>query len=264
MLSDSELRILLDRLDRPWTGYRKVRRGVKKRLRRHMQVLGCSTVEQYIEQLYRAPAEMAACQECLRVTISRFFRDRQLWRVLQRQILPGLANMFPFPIRIWSAGCACGEEPNGLAIVCTEMAPTAAVYLLATDASSQCLDRARQGVYTRSSLKELPDRLRKRYFASRKGGRQFKIQSHLLPPIHWRQHDLLDSPPEPDPFHLILLRNNLLTYYRGSILQAAFARIAGSLSPGGCLVIGSHECLPSGNLSLAKDKTSPWIYRLAD
>ena len=261
MLSDTEFRMLLDRLDRPWSGYRKVRKGVKKRLRRHMQALGCSTVERYIDHIDRTPAEMAVCQKCLRVTISRFFRDRQLWRVLQEQVLPGLASLLPAPIRIWSAGCACGEEPYGLAMACRETVPAAAVDLLATDASPQCLDRARSGVYTRGSLKELPTRLRETYFASRKGGRQFQIQSHRLPPIRWHQHDLLDAPPEPDPFHLILLRNNLLTYYRGPVLEAAFARIAASLAPGGCLVTGSHERLPSGSASLVREKSSPWIYR---
>ena len=78
MLSDTEFRSLLEHLNRPWAGYRKVRKGVKQRVRRHMQNLACSTVEQYLVQLARQPAEMAACEECLRVTISRFFRDRLL------------------------------------------------------------------------------------------------------------------------------------------------------------------------------------------
>jgi len=262
MLSDSEFRILLDRLDRPWAGFRKVRKGVKKRLRRHMQTLGCSTVEQYIQHLQRQPGALAVCQEGLRVTISRFYRDRALWQSLQTQILPDLVRRFPDPIRIWSAGCACGEEPYSLAMVWNEMESSARLDLLATDADSTCLDRARAGRYPPSSLKEVPSGLQEQYFRSQKGGRQWIIRHDRLPPIHWHRHDFLDSLPEPGLFQLILLRNNLLTYYRGSTLRTALAQILARLSPGGGLVIGSHEHLPPGKTPLIRTHSCPWLYRL--
>lgn len=264
MLSDNDFRNLLEYLNRPWAGYRKVRKGVKQRLRRHMQDLGCSTAEQYLVQLARQPGAKAVCEQCLLVTISRFFRDRPLWQALKTRLLPDLAERFPPSIRIWSAGCACGEEPYSLAMAWQALASSPALELLATDAGGVCLARARAGVYSRSSLKEVPDEMRQRYFESRSGGRQFLLQSHRLPPIRWQQHDLRAAPPRGGPFHMILLRNNLLTYYQGPDRHAAFVRIMAALVPGGFLVTGSHERLPASDFRLIRDENCPCAYRLVD
>jgi chemotaxis methyl-accepting protein methylase len=261
MLSDTEFRQLLEHLDRPWAGFRKVRKGVKKRVRRHMASLGCSTFERYLQTLTRRADARATCEQCLRVTISRFFRDEQLWQTLEERILPDLINRHPPPMRIWSAGCACGEEPYSLAMVWAELGRPMALDIVATDTGEDCLDRARAGLFGRSSLKQLPDRLRERYFCPQKGGRQYLIRCHRLPPIRWRQHDLLGPPFEDGRFHLILLRNNLLTYYQGPDRQAAFERVMAALTPGGVLVTGAHEHLPVHTNHLDRDHGCPWIYR---
>lgn len=262
MLSDNEFRILLDQLDRPWAGYRKVRKGVKKRLRRHMLELGCVSLGPYLDRLIRDPKARAACENCLRVTISRFFRDRQLWHTLRSRILTDLVQRFPPPIRIWSAGCASGEEAYSLAMTWNELGRPSRLDLLATDTGSICLERARAGVYTRTSLNEVPGEIREKYFDPRKGARQFLIRSKRLPPIRWRHHDLLAPVPENDPFHMILLRNNLLTYYQGPEQRDAFARIAACLAPAGFMVTGAHERPPESDATLIRDDHCPWVYRL--
>ena len=261
MLDDDELRMLLEALDRPWKGYRKVRKGVKKRIRRHMQALDCSTVDRYFLHISRDAAVRSDCEARLRVTISRFFRDRHLWQELHDRLLPDLIRRFPSPLRTWSAGCACGEEPYSLAITWHRLAPGTAFSLLATDADKICLQRARAGVYTPGSLKEVSGEIRETYFDSVRSGRQFRLRRYGLPVVHWRLHDLLDTPPEPGPFHLILMRNNLLTYYRGSRLKSALSRMIGVLAPGGCLVIGAHEALPGNEWPLDRDVKCPWVYR---
>jgi len=261
MLSDEDFRILLLHLDRPWAGFRKVRRGVKRRIRFHMQALGCSSATAYLQVIKRRPEIRAECERRLLVTISRFFRDRQLWQAFRERLLPGLVGRFEAPIRIWSAGCAGGEEPYSLAMVWQSLPGSPPLELLATDADVRCLDRARAGVYGRSSLKEVPDDIRTHFFDPQRGGRQFQIKPCLFRPIEWRLHQLLDPPP-PGPFHAILLRNNLLTYHQGVSLQAAFGRILSVLTPGGYLVVGSHEKLPSSSLPLVRDENCPWVYML--
>lgn len=261
MLSDNDLRVLLDGLDRPWAGYRKVRKGVKKRIRRHMQTLGCSTVGRYLRCLSRDPDARRACDACLRVTISRFFRDRCLWQAFHDRLLSDLVNRFGSPVRIWSVGCACGEEPYSMAIVWRQLTPAAVIDLLATDADGSCLDRARDGIYTHSSLREVPDNIRNRYFTTARGGRHLRIHAQELPTVRWRLHDLRNPPPEPGPFHIILLRNNLLTYYRGEVVRNAVSEIVRVLPTGGYLVIGSHEQLPEKAWPLNRDADCPWVYR---
>lgn len=261
MLSDEAFRKLLTYLDRPWSGFRKIRRGVKRRLGRHMEELGCSSVEAYILAMQGRPDVREKCERCLLVSISRFFRDRRLWIDLRERILPNLVEHFGAPIRIWSAGCACGEEPYSLAMVWHALPGQPCLRLLATDADGQCLDRARAGIYGRSSLKEVPDDQRALFFDTQRGGRRYRIKSHLLRPIAWQRHQLLDRPPQ-GPFHAIFLRNNLLTYYQGPVLGAALERILAVLAPGGYLVVGSHEKLPPTAMALARDAKCPWVYRL--
>jgi chemotaxis methyl-accepting protein methylase len=261
MLSDHDFYILLEHLNRPWAGFRRVRKGVKKRIRRHMAELGCSTIEQYLAQISR-PEAKTACEQCLSVTISRFFRDRQLWQVLQDRILPDLAQFASPSLRIWSAGCACGEEAYSLAMVLSALTLPSRPALVATDAQQACLERAREGIYNRSSLKELPVMMQARYFDIKRKGRQVLIQKHLLPPIRWQLHDLIGDPVAANPFHLIMLRNNLLTYYRGSALKNAFSKILSQLAAGGCLVVGRHERLPGADYALVRDEGCPWVYWL--
>jgi chemotaxis protein methyltransferase CheR len=262
LLSDNEFRQLLDAFNRPWRGYRKVRKGVKKRVRRHMSALGCRTIEEYLQLLYEKPEERAQLEGCLLVTISRFYRDQRLWETLSDRILLGLVEQFEFPIRIWSAGCANGEEPFSVAMAWDQAGLPSSVDILATDAKSNCLVRARKGVYPRSSLKNLSKEMRVQYFVLKKGGRRYFIQMDRLPTIRWLQHNLLTTPTETVPFHMIFLRNNLLTYFQGSAVKRAIDQILEMLIPGGYLVTGSHERLPDTKLFMSRDKICPWIYRL--
>lgn len=262
MLSDDEFRKLLDVLDRPWAGFRKIRKGVKKRVRRHMEVLGCSSLEDYIQLIEQKPEHRDECEARLRVTISRFFRDRQLWEHLEKRILPELLLRFPNGLKAWSAGCANGEEPYSLSIILEQLITSnkasPPLQILATDSSVACIERAMSGQYPRSSLKEIPEDLKARWFQKVPGKHQWRIDPLPGTHIEWLVHDLLEVPPG-EAFHLILLRNNLLTYYQGAVLQTALENITRSLVAGGVVILGSREQLPPC-IPLDRDSVCPWIY----
>ena len=268
MFSDDDFRKLLDRLDLPWAGYRKVRGGVKKRIRRHMEDLGCRDMPAYLALFEQRPDVREQCRQCLLVTISRFFRDRRLWDHLRFRWLPVLKEHYPEGLRAWSAGCAGGEEPYSLAMVWVASAENAEqlppLRITATDASPECLERARRGIYDSGSLREIPGDLRRRFLAPLPRHR-WGIDPHLKAFIDWKPHNLLaDPPPAADgAFHLVLLRNNLLTYYRGEPLRAALEGIIQAMAPGGLLVLGSHEHLPEVSLPFTRDDDCPWIYQMA-
>lgn len=259
MLSDEDFRKLLNDLDRPWAGYRKVRKGVKKRVRRHMLALHCSTIEEYLSKIDQDAAVRAECEHHLAVTISRFFRDRMLWDHLYRNILPDLASWFPEGIKAWSAGCANGEEPYSLSMIWEAVGKPCEMKILATDANPVCLQRALNRRYPESSLKEVSEGFRRRWFQGLPGKKQCEINANLEKRIHWQTHQLLDEPPA-GKFHLILLRNNLLTYYQGYRMQNAFQRIVDRLIEGGILIVGSHERLPPSNPPLERDISCHWVY----
>jgi chemotaxis protein methyltransferase CheR len=262
MIADQDFQRLLDYLDRPWAGYRKVRKGVKRRVRQHMEMLGCRRFDDYLDIITGNPAARAECEQRLMVTISRFFRDRKLWEHLRAQILPLLMARFPQGLTAWSAGCANGEEPYSLGMLWEELAavtPVPGIRILATDGAAPCIERARTGVYPAGSLKQVPAEMIKRWFQKVHGGRHYRIDDRLKERICWQVHELLDTPPA-GPFHMILLRNNLLTYYRGRPLQTAFARITATLESGGVLIVGSHEHLPSSASRWARDSACSWVY----
>jgi chemotaxis protein methyltransferase CheR len=265
MLSDDEFRRLLKHLDRPWDGFRKVRKGVKKRVRRHMQTLECTGIDAYLDLLKRSQEASAECQRCLMVTISRFFRDRMLWDHLQARVLPGLIKRFPDRLTAWSAGCANGEEPYTLAMIWERLdatLPSAPILeILATDVEPSCILRAKAGLYPRSSFREMPEDLRNRWFHKLRGGRWWQIDAYLRERVNLRVHQLLEGPPARH-FQLILLRNNLLTYYQGPAMVAAMEQITATLPKGGVLIVGSHEHPPSLHVPLTRDPECPWLYRV--
>jgi chemotaxis methyl-accepting protein methylase len=253
MLGDDEFKELLHHFNRPWKGYRKVRKGVIKRLRHHMKELDCTSLAEYLEIVEQSKKEYQRCQDCLRVTISRFFRDRELWYSLRDRLLPRLLNTWPQGLNVWSGGCSCGEEPYSLAIIWSMLDNPAGIRILATDADPQCLARARQGLYPRSSLKELPVDVIEDYFD--RGGGRYNVKQSLQEDIRWQRRDLLAPPPE-GPFQIVFLRNNLLTYYNRPLVDRVLESIAAQLLPGGILIIGTHEHLPKLRTTFRQDRCS--------
>ena len=247
-MDDHQFKLLLDFFNRSWKGYRKVRKGVKKRVARHMQTLDCRRMETYLQKLSADHAARRACEELLTVSISRFYRDRRVWDCLEKDILPGLVAGRTRPVRIWSAGCARGEEVFSIRIAWEALKLKGPVRpdleLFATDVNSDYLAQARKGAYNRGSVRELSAEQLGRHFESRPGGGRLQIRRELATHVTWACLDLVTGQAPPGPFDIIFLRNNLLTYYRDPQKSTAFERVIATLEQGGILVIGAHERLP--------------------
>src|SRR5659263_66711 len=128
---------------------------------------------------------------------------------LSREILPRLAEKGQ-PVA-WSAGCASGEEPYSVRIAWEEMlGEKPGLALLATDIDPVSLERAEAGSYPESSLRELPDPLRRKYF--RREGNSYRICEGVRHSVQFRKLDLLRDP-SPGRFDLILCRNAAFTYF---------------------------------------------------
>lgn len=180
-MDDHQFRQLLQRFGLSWKGYRKVRKGVKKRIRRHMRELGCQTVEAYLDELDKCEEVSQQCERLMTVSISRFFRDRRLWQVLQEEALPSLIEKEKEKINVWCAGCACGEEVYSFKIVWETLKATwrrfPELEIMATDINPIYLDRAQGGIYPSSSLREVQKEVRLKYFQMQGGGTLYAILS---------------------------------------------------------------------------------------
>jgi chemotaxis protein methyltransferase CheR len=246
-MNDREFGQLLEFLGLSWQGYRKVRKGAKRRIGLHMQALGCRSLQAYLGQLEQKADARRRCELALTVPISRFFRDRILWQTLQSRILPDWIEGGMGRVDAWSAGCACGEEVYSLKILWEHLSRTynalPVLAVTATDLQPLHLERAKAGVYSSSSLREVPEHFKSACFDAQTGARRFTVKPALRAGIVWRRHDFLSGPPA-SGFHLILARNNLLTYYQTHRIRVPLEKMVAALSVGGYLVIGSHEKLP--------------------
>jgi chemotaxis methyl-accepting protein methylase len=263
-MHDDQFRKLLDAFDFAWSGYRKVRKGVKKRISRHMQEHNCPSMQAYLDLIAQNETVRRECELRMTVSISRFFRDRQLWVGLEQDILPCIIKRHRRRLRVWSAGCARGEEVYSLKIVWDRLGPTSAqlpvLEITATDKHPDYINKARAGKYTTGSLKEVPQELREHYFDIRKGGRRFDVKAFVKAGIDWKVQDLFAAPPGSD-FQIIFLRNNLLTYYKDSLTEKGFRRVIKALAQHGWLIVGSHEKLPAAATNFRRHHAIPWAYR---
>jgi chemotaxis methyl-accepting protein methylase len=265
VMDDPQFHRLLQYFGYSPEGYRRVRKGVKKRLRRHMQALGCQCLESYLDAIAASPRARRACLRRLSVPISRFMRDAAFWETLAHQILPDLVHRFGAPLAVWSAGCACGEEAYSLAIT----ARTARAHMplnrtlltiLASDRNPAFLNRAREGVYPRSSFRELSAEQLTRHFTALKGRRRFRIRAEHKAGIDWLCCDI-ESLPSTTCFNLILLRNNILTYCDPAGRERGLRRVLAHLHPGGVLVIGERERLPAAAKGLNAAFGLPYVFK---
>ncbi len=251
-----------------WPGYRKVRRQVCKRIARRIRELGLSGTDAYQGYLSTHPEEWQRLDNLCWVTISRFFRDKGVFVCLERRVIPvlvhqalGRGDRF---FRIWSCGCASGEEPYSLAILWRHSIqphfPSIGLRITATDCAPMMLERAHRACYPFSSLKELPPPWRKTAFFKHQD--TFCLRKEYRQSVEFLTQDIRRQRP-PGPFDLVLCRNLVFTYFEEALQQDISEHIHDCLYDGGALVLGKHETIPE---TVAED-WQPWfnqdaIYRV--
>jgi len=263
-MNDLQFRRVLDFFGLSWKGYRRVRKGVKRRLARYLQDQGFRGMEPFLHALEKDPERRAEVEKLLSVSISRFFRDRNLWQAIEECVFLALIAEETQKIKVWSAGCARGEEAYTFKILWEKTRERAGqmpgLELWATDLNPEYLARAQEGAYSAGSLKELPGELRSKYLRPSPHQR-FSVTDAVKEGVRWEVHHLCRDDPPAKEFSLILLRNNLLTYYQEGIRDPALSRVIDSLIPGGFFIIGAHEKLPLGYPVLLPFSGHPSICR---
>ena len=252
----------LPRLGMRWPGFRRVRGQVCKRLRRRVGELGLRELAEYRALLETRPEEWARLDGLCRISISRFYRDQGVWRALEREVLPPLAararGRGETRLRIWSAGCASGEEPytQALLFAFSDPGPTeCAPEILATDSDPHLLERARRACYPATSLRDVPERWRA---AFEPFGEEYCLRPDYRAPVRFLEQDIRHAFPE-GRFDLILCRNLVFTYFETSLQTEIARRLAERLIAGGMLLLGIHESLPESIPMLAQER--PWLYQ---
>ncbi len=195
-----------------------------------------------------------------------FFRDRAPFDLLQRHALPELATRRQAckRLRIWSAGCATGQEVYSLAMLFAEEPEKWqgwTIDILGSDVSTSCIDRAREGVYSQFEVQRgLAIGQMIKWFEECDNG--WRAVEPLRRQVRFQVHNLLEAPPHPGGFDIVLCRNVLL-YLSPDRKAVAFERLIASMAEDGWLMLGAGETVIGQTNKLGADINARGLYRLA-
>jgi two-component system CheB/CheR fusion protein len=227
---------------------------VGRRVSHRMTTLGYSDLEEYMEFLRDNPGEMDALLNAVTIHVTGFFRDKEVFDSLSRIVLPriveGKLAEKSRNIRIWSAGCATGEETYSLAVLFTyllnQQGHALNLEVFGTDISEESCRIARKGVYPKQKLSDMPVRMKVRYFDVVEEGLQISPEIRRL--VKFRVHDLFSAPPY-SMLDLVVCRNVMIHFdhnARGNIIM----NFNNVLVDGGILILGKSEAVTGDELEL--------------
>ncbi|WP_433222783.1 CheR family methyltransferase [Dactylosporangium sp. CS-047395] len=226
-----------------FTGYK--RSSLMRRVDRRMSQVPPENYAEYLDYLQVHPDEFTALFNTILINVTGFFRDPDAWTALSREVLPRLVDEHDGPLRVWSAGCASGEEAYTLAIVLAEtMGPDSfrdRVKIYATDVDEESLAHARQATYTDRDLAHLEPELVERYFEP--AGARYTFRKDLRRSIIFGRNDLVQDAPI-SRIDLLVCRNALM-YFNAETQTRILSRFHFALAPGGVLFLGKAEMLLS-------------------
>ena len=232
--------------------YRKssIMRCVERRL-----ALSRLPAADYIERLDHHPLELNNLFNHITIKVSEFFRDPEVFKRIEGEVLPltleRLRSQDRNLLRIWSCGCARGEEAYSMAILFLRLMEGPALpshdkfalKIFATDIDEAAIDLARKGHYLKESLMNVSPLIRSQFFTSSNAGDTvYQVTSSVRNPVIFGVHNIVSD------IHLshmdIILCRNLLIYFEKDLQEKVFEKLYYSLNKGGVLILGKSEVVP--------------------
>ncbi|BBX46256.1 PAS domain S-box protein [Mycobacterium cookii] len=239
------LRFMRDSRGFDFTGYKRT--TLVRRVRHRMSQAGFDTYEQYLDELQASSEEFSALFNTILINVTAFFRDPEAWEYVKSEVIPSLlAEREPdAPIRVWSAGCASGQEAYSLAILLADaMSPDAfrqRVKIYATDVDEDALTEARAASYDAKSVESVPEVLLKRHFEQVNG--RYTLNKDLRRSVIFGRNDLVKDAPI-SRVDLLVCRNTLM-YMNAETQRIMLGKMHFALAPLGVLFLGHAEMLLS-------------------
>ena len=246
----SILDYLLERRGFDFSGCRPAM--LERRISQRLSAVACRDFAEYLAFIRNSSAEIDKLLSAITISVSRFFRDPLTFELLAGRILPAIiqekARTQDRSLRIWSAGCATGEEPYSVAILITELLEkedlALNLHIFATDIDALVLADAVKATYSRESIANVQYRLVDKYFSPI--GENFRLIPIIRDKVSFSHYDMLDKKHRVPPasifgdFDLVLCRN-LLIYFNSDYQETIFAKLNQALATKGCLVLGETE-----------------------
>lgn len=243
--ADDTLLVVLDRVrERGGLDFSAYKRPtIARRLQRRMAAIGVDELGDYRRYIDQHPDEVQRLVDSFLIKVTQFFRDPDLFDHLRDQILPGLVAEARDrgELRLWSAGCATGEEAYTLSMLVADLIGDEAgdfpVRIFATDVSADAIEFARRGIYPPSTIEGMPPDLLERHFLSRNDA--YEVRKSVRSQVVLGQHDLAHRAPFPR-IDLVLCRN-VLIYFLPELQRRALQLFTFSLRRDGFLALGRSE-----------------------
>ena len=240
---DDFLQFVRDARGFDFTGYKST--TVERRVALRMKEVGVATYEEYIDYLELHGEEYAALFNTILINVTGFFRDGPTWEYLATDLLPSLVEARPTgsPIRVWSAGCATGEEAYSVAMVLARVLGdeqfAERVKIYATDVDEDALEQARQASYAPRQLEDVPREAIERFFE--RTDQRYLVRKDLRGSVIFGRNDLIQDAPI-SRIDLLLCRNTLM-YFTAEAQQQILRRFHFALADHGYLMLGRSEML---------------------
>ncbi|MBD2441958.1 PAS domain-containing protein [Dolichospermum sp. FACHB-1091] len=226
-----------------FTGYK--RSTLMRRVSKQMQYLNIENFANYQDYLEVHPDEFKTLFNTILINVTAFFRDPLAWEYLAKEIIPNILKnkQKNEQVRIWSAGCASGEEAYTLAIILAEILGIDdfryRVKIYATDIDEEALNQARQASYSAKNIHAVPLELRDKYFDL--SNEKYIFQQDLRRAVIFGRHDLLQDAPI-SRLDLLVCRNTLM-YFNSETQGRIINRFHFALNDHGYLFLGKAEML---------------------
>ncbi len=240
---DALLRYLREARGFDFTGYK--RSSVMRRVDRRMQEIHVAGYDDYLDYLQVHPREFTPLFNTILINVTSFFRDAEAWEQLRTQVVPDLlARKGDEPIRLWSAGCAAGQEAYSLAMLLSDVMGLDAfrrrVKIYATDVDDEALMQARSASYSQRELEGLGPDVVRQWFEQGDDGR-FGFTKDLRRSVIFGRNDLVQDAPI-SRIDLLSCRNTLM-YFNSDTQARILQRMHFALTTGGVLFLGKAETL---------------------
>ena len=248
-LSEEHLDYLLEKVytTKGWD-FRRYRRSSIKRCVERRIAISKRSYHTYVELLDSEPLEFNHLFGHITIKVSEFFRDPEVFRRIEDYVIPmslrRLTVTGSTDLRIWSCGCARGEEPLSMAILINkrlkERGDKPDLKIFGTDIDESAVNSARNGVFIEDSLKNVDPYMRSQFFQASKSA--FQIIPQIRNLVTFGVHDIV-SHIQLSRMDIILCRN-LLIYFEKELQEKVFEKFYYSLKPGGFIVLGKSEVPP--------------------
>lgn len=229
------------RIGHDFSGYKRA--TILRRICRRMQLAQLYTLSAYLNRLRQDGEEADALYRDLLIHVTEFFRDPAAWLYLEEEIIPQIfANKTSNDnIRVWTVGCATGEEAYGIAMMLLEQAgqheDPPHIQVFASDLGRLVLDFAREGAYPEAIAADVSEERLRRFFI--KDNSHYRVRPEVRELVLFAPHNLLQDPPF-SKLDLVICRN-LLIYLQRPVQERVFDSFYYALRPDGFLFLGSAE-----------------------